>query len=66
MGIGDELKGKAKEVGGKLTDDESLRKEGEAQQEKADAQYKAEKAKEEARLKEEQAARAAAEEERHK
>lgn len=36
--VAEELKGKAKEVVGKVTDNRSLHKEGQAQQEKADAQ----------------------------
>jgi uncharacterized protein YjbJ (UPF0337 family) len=65
MGIGDEITGKAKEIAGKVTDDDSLRKEGKAQQEKADAEYQAEQAKQEAQVKEAEAARAAAEQQRH-
>ena len=37
-GVAEELKGKAKEAVGAVTGDEDLEREGEAQQEKADAQ----------------------------
>ena len=37
-GIVEDLKGKAKEVAGTVTDNDSLREEGKAQQDKADAQ----------------------------
>jgi len=37
-GIVEDVKGKAKEVAGKLTDDERLEREGKAQQRKADAE----------------------------
>jgi len=36
-GIGEDIKGKAKEVIGKLTDNDSLTEEGRSQQDKADA-----------------------------
>ncbi len=54
-GAVEDIKGKAKEAGGAITGDESLEREGEAQQEKADAkrdvaekEAKAEKARAEA------------------
>ncbi|MBA0045128.1 CsbD family protein [Mycobacterium sp. NPDC050853] len=37
-GVVEDVKGKAKEAFGKLTDDESLEREGQAQQDKAEAQ----------------------------
>ncbi len=37
-GVGEELKGKVKEAAGVLVGDEDLEREGEAQQDKADAQ----------------------------
>jgi uncharacterized protein YjbJ (UPF0337 family) len=37
-GIAEEIKGRVKQAAGAITDDEELRREGEAQQEKADAE----------------------------
>jgi uncharacterized protein YjbJ (UPF0337 family) len=48
MGDTEGVKGKAKEVAGAVTDDEKLKREGEAQQDKADAERDAEAAKQEA------------------
>jgi uncharacterized protein YjbJ (UPF0337 family) len=41
MGIGEELKGSAKEAVGEATGNESMRDEGQAQQDKADAEQTA-------------------------
>jgi uncharacterized protein YjbJ (UPF0337 family) len=48
VGESEGIKGKAKEVAGAVTDDERLKREGEAQQDKAEAEREAEAAKEEA------------------
>jgi uncharacterized protein YjbJ (UPF0337 family) len=57
-GIIEGIKGKFKEAGGAVADDESLRREGRAQQDKADAEREAAK-------RETEAARARAEEQVH-
>jgi uncharacterized protein YjbJ (UPF0337 family) len=49
MGIGEELKGKAKEAVGDLTDNPDLQREGEAQKERGEAEREATQARAEAK-----------------
>src|SRR5579862_3426959 len=49
MGVGEEIKGKAKEAVGSVVDDDNLRREGRAQQDKGQAERQATQARAEAR-----------------
>ena len=49
MGVGEEIKGKAKEAVGSVTDDDGLRREGRAQQDKGQAEREATQARAEAK-----------------
>lgn len=49
MGIGEEIKGKAKEAAGSVTDNDDLRREGQAQQDKGEAEREATQARAEAK-----------------
>ncbi|MDQ1393431.1 MAG: hypothetical protein QOF30_2408 [Acidimicrobiaceae bacterium] len=49
MGIGEELKGKAKEAAGSVVDNNDLRREGQAQQDKGQAEREATQARAEAK-----------------
>ncbi len=49
MGIGEEIKGKAKAAAGSIVDNDDLRREGEAQQDKGEAEREATQARAEAK-----------------
>ena len=49
MGIGEEIKGKAKEAAGSIVDNDDLRREGQAQQDKGEAEREATQARAEAK-----------------
>jgi len=48
MGVGEEIKGKVKEAAGSVVDDDNLRREGRAQQDKGEAERQATQARAEA------------------
>lgn len=56
MGIGEEIKGKVKEAAGSIVDNDDLRREGEAQQDKGQAEREATQARAEAKVHETKAA----------
>jgi len=49
MGVGEEIKGKAKEAAGSVLDNDNLRREGQAQQDKGQAEREATQARAEAK-----------------